>query len=430
MNEQRQTESDTADVVVIGAGLPAVILRSRLESKGLDVVVVQGAGEGLTPHWRGAGPAFGPLAALDGIAGLSNELTDRRSRFEYLAATRRLHPYRRLGIDSPDELKDILENASESTELLRLQVTDASVTLPVEDGRKHCVDSGLEPVLAGTAADDSHDVVLDCPTAPFWAPGRIAALLENGDTSISDASVPADVFGLSDSRSLNSVRLAAGFEPERFVDFLSRLGAIEDADRLFAPPVLGLTFRGFLELQEAVDAHFDVELVEASPSRNSVQGERLRRYVGTSGMVEDIHRTDHEVEAIVLQDGSELHASTFVLSTGRWLGGLEIDYPFKERLFGLPAWFGDEPVDSSDNLRKRPNELLDKDVAASHPVNRIGIRADEQLRPLDRHGDVAFDNLHAVGDILGGTDPIRDGTRLGVQIVTALNASSLASQGG
>jgi anaerobic glycerol-3-phosphate dehydrogenase len=287
----------------------------------------------------------------------------------------------------------------------------------------------LEPVLAGTAADDSHDVVLDCPTAPFWAPDRVAGLLENGDNSISGASVPGDVFGLTDSRSLNSVRLAAGFEPKRSVEFLAKLDAIKDVDRLFAPPVLGVTFRDFLDLRETVEEDFDIELVEASPSRDSVQGERLRRYIGTSGTVEDFRRTDREVDAIVLQDGSELHASTFVLSTGRWLGGLERGYPFKERLFGLPAWFGEEPVDSRDNLRKRPNELLNKDVAASHPVNRIGIRTDEQLRPLDRRSDVAFDNLHAVGDILGGTDPVRDGTRLGVQIVTALRASSHASQG-
>jgi glycerol-3-phosphate dehydrogenase subunit B len=52
-----------------------------------------------------------------------------------------------------------------------------------------------------------------------------------------------------------------------------------------------------------------------------------------------------------------------------------------------------------------------------HSAFRTGVLTDSRLRPLDWDGAVAYDNLRAVGSLLGGYDYIR-GYGFGVPMVT------------
>ena len=71
--------------------------------------------------------------------------------------------------------------------------------------------------------------------------------------------------------------------------------------------------------------------------------------------------------------------------------------------------------------RVRPRHL------DAQPLFSAGVAADPLLRPrLGQDGPVAFPNLHVAGDLLGGFDPARERTGLGVALVTGAVAAGHA----
>jgi glycerol-3-phosphate dehydrogenase subunit B len=60
------------------------------------------------------------------------------------------------------------------------------------------------------------------------------------------------------------------------------------------------------------------------------------------------------------------------------------------------------------------------------PFARIGIRVDEDMRPLGVDHQPLFKNLFAAGGIIGGSDRSSEGSRQGIDIATAYRAASRA----
>ncbi len=108
-------------------------------------------------------------------------------------------------------------------------------------------------------------------------------------------------------------------------------------------------------------------------------------------------------------------AEMFILATGSFFGGgLDAkEDRAVEPIFGLPVrqpasrdtWFGDRFF--SDD---------------PHPIAQLGITADERLNPIDEEGRAVVRNLHVVGSILSGADPLREKSGGGIALSTGYKA--------
>jgi anaerobic glycerol-3-phosphate dehydrogenase len=172
------------------------------------------------------------------------------------------------------------------------------------------------------------------------------------------------------------------------------------------------------------------ELLAAVPSPH---GWRLQRALEAAleaigigfvhGEVDGVRANGRWVEA-VLTPSHELHADRFVLATGRFLGGgLVKEREVREPVFNLGVFHEGRRVD-----REWPFWLQHLERQSPTSAFRTGLLTDERLRPLNWEGEVAYENLHAAGAILGGYDYAR-GFGFGVPILTGWLAGRWAAIG-
>jgi glycerol-3-phosphate dehydrogenase subunit B len=120
----------------------------------------------------------------------------------------------------------------------------------------------------------------------------------------------------------------------------------------------------------------------------------------------DIGRSEHE---------GSIKADAVLLATGRFLGGgLQSDHTtVTEPIFDLPVfqpenrelWHGDRLFEPG-----------------GHAVNQAGLETDTMMRPLDKSGQPAFENLFAAGIILAHQDWTRMKCGSGLSVATAYGA--------
>ncbi len=117
-----------------------------------------------------------------------------------------------------------------------------------------------------------------------------------------------------------------------------------------------------------------------------------------------------------------IRADAVVLATGGiYGGGLESDYQGRivEQVAGLPVahvppmegWF-DHPFTSG-----KPQA-----------IHRIGVRTDDQMRPLTEAGQLFAANLFACGRLLAGANPVAEGCTEGVDIASGTAAGMAATR--
>jgi glycerol-3-phosphate dehydrogenase subunit B len=143
-----------------------------------------------------------------------------------------------------------------------------------------------------------------------------------------------------------------------------------------------------------------------------------------AGHVRDAAISSGRVRALHLEDGREIVGDAFVLATGRFLGGgIRHEGVFRESVFGLPVF-----VNRQDVADRWLGDLLDRNAAAEQAALKAGVAVDGAMRPVDDRGRPVLENLFAAGSVIGGYDPAKDGTGLGVAAVTALVAGGGAAQ--
>jgi glycerol-3-phosphate dehydrogenase subunit B len=191
----------------------------------------------------------------------------------------------------------------------------------------------------------------------------------------------------------------------------------EPAEAIAYPP-------GFVRLPET-----GFELLASVPSPH---GWRLQRALDVALADHGVDLAQGDVRAVrgdgrrvaaALTAGAELPADSFVLATGRYLaGGLIKERVVTEPVCDLGVFHDGRRVD-----RDWPERLRHLEALSPHPAFRTGVLTDDRLRPLDRDGRVAYENLHAAGSLLGGYDYIR-GYGFGVPMVTGWLAGQFAAQ--
>ncbi|MEW5853413.1 MAG: FAD-binding protein [Myxococcota bacterium] len=209
-------------------------------------------------------------------------------------------------------------------------------------------------------------------------------------------------------------------------------------DRVLLPPLLGLTHMPdvFRLVQEAAGVPV-AELLSLPPS---VPGERLQRaldegvkHAGVEVMEGEATRALVDGKRVVglevkLASGGapqEVRTRSVVLCTGKYLsGGIRREHRFFEPLLDLPVFIDGRHVTEGfvgDETSSRPEE--------QQPFLRAGVLTDPQLRPLDAHlREPVFGNVYAAGSVLGGYDPTRERSGLGVAAVTGMLAGRWAAR--
>lgn len=208
---------------------------------------------------------------------------------------------------------------------------------------------------------------------------------------------------------------------EQWLKEIVRLTKGKSYTHLLLPPVMGLATNDTLMAKTTEAA--GVPVAEALGVQSSVPGwrfhEALRRLVEfheIKTVAHPVTRAEIRGNAIIgLHAGGEFHeADAAVLTTGRFLsGGLARDAEIREPLFDIPVFHGDTPVRHHTNL-----ELSNANPMRRQPIFEVGVRVDEQMRPLDAGGHPVFTNLYAAGSILAGSDYGVDQAGVGMAAAT------------
>ncbi len=236
-------------------------------------------------------------------------------------------------------------------------------------------------------------------------------------------------------RELRSIDLAHMFDEKTWRAELLRTWKprLSGVTRLLLPSCLG--FDNFRATREAFLHELGCTVFEIALPSPSVPGLRLERVLRSRArdrgveFIEGVHargRIDgpsggkRAAGLVLTSAGGQrlLNADIIMLASGGFLhGGLEAiqEHEVREPIFQLPISF---PEDRA--LWTNPSPFNPQ------PYAELGVRVDEQQRPLDLRGRVMFENLFAIGGILAGSDRTYEGTRQGVDLGSAYKAVDVA----
>lgn len=204
-------------------------------------------------------------------------------------------------------------------------------------------------------------------------------------------------------------------------------------ERVGIPAVLGVDRP--TAVYEAVDSRIDATLFEIPTGPPSVLGIRLDRaldaaidrteaLVSAGPRVVDYRADGGRIAAVALdRDGATewIRGRQFVLATGGFVGGglQATETDLVEPVFDCPVR---GPADVKDRTATGPFD--------SQPFATAGLSVDDRLRPLEENDSPCFSNLRSSGDVLGGFDPVAEGSATGTATATGYAAGTWAAQEG
>jgi glycerol-3-phosphate dehydrogenase subunit B len=439
-------------IVVVGAGLAGAAAALALAEAGADVLQIAGP-PGASALGSGAfdvaavSPGVPWLAARDALRGGRLSALDRMALLLREAPS---HPYARLfGNDAAAAAKAARSGVER---LVRwLEPHGAALHGSFEAGELlACSPGTLRPVDFATPGPAGGDLtacdeigLLDAPglagyDARFTARGLTAELAAVGlaqkQVRVVSVAWPDGV------RGEQPARMAARLDAPRAGDALARaLRGLGGAGRvLLAPPVLGIARTEALVAQLREAAGSAVAEVLSFPP-HALAGYRferaLRAAVGASharvlaGRVRTLRepRASDTCELEIEANGAPaqtLAARAVVLATGRFAsGGLSASgSEVREPLLGLALHDADgRRVDGIP-----PHRSVRKGYATWQPLYTAGVRVDACMRPLAPGGEPAFERVFCAGELIGGFDPARERTGMGVALLTGLAAAASA----
>lgn len=233
----------------------------------------------------------------------------------------------------------------------------------------------------------------------------------------------------------------------RLVDTLE--AALDVESRIGLPAMLGV------ENHDRIRTHLQDELYarpfEIPVGTPSVSGRRLHSrlldaleaagvVVERDCVITGIQRDDSTIEGLSVTDRNEeptnghhtesetsveserhYEARAFVLATGGFdAGGLRAERSgVVEPLFDCHVSVSSDGVSVPDERIAWTNGRF----FSPQPFSTFGLRVDETVRPRSREGAVKYDNLWAVGGLLGGFDPVLEQSGDGVAIVSGYRAA-------
>ncbi|GAA0197711.1 glycerol-3-phosphate dehydrogenase subunit GlpB [Haladaptatus pallidirubidus] len=368
--------------------------------------------------------------------------------FETISELPDEHPYRKVGEngvrDGLDLFDSVTDYAGDHTDTNALVPTFGGNVKPTARYPKHTAPGlasveqdtllvGFETVvdfdaplaaehLAETVPFDVRGVTLSFP-GDFRTDARITRLahaldtnerVEIGGNGRGNGNVQS---GVSQSEPIR-IALAERIKPH-----------LGDAERVGFPAMLGEEHPE--DVRVTLERKLGVEVFEIPMGPPSLPGMRLETQfetalkdagvrVTTGNPVVDFEGDD-EIEAVVVErNGARIpfHGEQFVLATGGLVGkGIDSDRDgVREPIFDCYVPASDDRYDWSER------EAFD-----DHQFARFGVQVDDELRPLDSAGEPEFENLRAVGGVLGNCDFASEKSGSGISLATGVVAGRNAS---
>jgi glycerol-3-phosphate dehydrogenase subunit B len=427
--------------VVVGSGMAGSMAALSLAERGVDVVQVAG-GYAATALCGGsldvaaASPGVSYLPWRDPLQGRPLKPVER---LRLLLAEAPTHPYSILF--GSDEARAVAELTS-AIDRLRSWLEPSGIeiagdlehtrVLPNLPGTVRVADF----VVSGPADADlgavSEVVWIDVPGLEGWDPSFSARTLAHELEALGIA-VPAQRVerpewpeGLIAPR---AGRLAPRLDRAEGRAAMAALLAGRGArDRLLLlPPILGVDHTAAIvrELAEVAGGPVAEALGHAP---HATAGFRLQRALDRA--TDSLTRREQKVASIReaedgwqlrLADSSELECDALVLATGRYVGGgLATEETVREPLLGIPLF--DEDGRRVDGIPA--HRSVRKGYGNPQPLYSAGVRVDAEMRPLTARGEVRSDRLFVAGDLIGGFDPARERTGMGVAVASATRAAA------
>ncbi len=438
-----------ADVIVIGGGMAGTVAALRAAESGADVLLLR-KGQGATAMSSGAfdiaGPNdFLPFDPWDSIPSIEEQLRQ-------ILRARPLHPYSIIA-GGRDGLVDLRARLDEATGFVQRKLP--SLRLAGNDGRNMALPSvfGTVKLCAMAPASMSGGNLLEMREANLalvgigglmlFQPHVCKQVIEKCCSLHSPRTVSnVDVIEMSVPRALEALP-SAPFEIAHHLDdpgaaeeFAKKLApsAPSDATHICFPPILGLRnhsrtydiFSNILKSRvfEMISPSFSVPGYRLQQALEAALRESKVRVV-TSG-VTGAERDGRNVRNLLLEDSRSKRtasAKNYIVASGKFsAGGLVAgDYP-EEPIFELPLFSQDKRVDN-----KFLQDLLSWNVDGRQLFLSCGLHIDKSLRPLDRFGEPAYENLFAAGSILGEYDYIIDKCGMGIAMLSGYLAGEKAA---
>jgi glycerol-3-phosphate dehydrogenase subunit B len=418
---------------VLGGGMAGAIAALSACAAGARVVVVRRA-PGATALSSGA------VSVAPDLGGIPGEgLATRRGTIE---AARRLavawpdHPYALVGVD---RLGDALAFAA--SEL-------ASVLAPPIERRRFvatlygsAVGAGLcqRSMVAGDLLAVEGELVVVgfrghlAFDAPLVAAG-LARYRARGGPEVRAVEIDRPALASGAARPHEIARALDARGGAESLGEALREALPSGAGAVLLPPVLGLDAAA--RAAERAAAYARLPVAETLSDVPSVPGLRLQRALDARLAAAGIALVQGEIGAApapgapVVAGGRAIHARTWILATGRFVGGGVVRRGvLAEPVLRLPVQAA-EGREAGVNLAVRPAaSLTARDRRRAQPLLSAGLRVDPELRPLDERGRPIHPRLFAAGAVVGGHEQATDGTGLGVAILTGFLAGRAAAVG-
>ena len=417
------------DVIVIGAGLTGLMAAESALEVGAKVLLLA-RGLGSLPLTTGCIDILGysPVTSKTPLSAPAAEVARVSAR----------HPYGMIGAEGVWQALAHFRSVLDSESYPYRGSGEKNILIPTSLGSLH--PTGLVPETL-----EQGDLSLPRPALllgfeglkdffPFFAAQNLNLLHQKGATNsfFRAALLKRPPLG---EKPLNGMSLASAFEEEDFRASLAgeMRSLLRYGERLGLPAVLGIQSpqKVWMDLQERVGAPiFEVPLPPPSiPGlrlqnflKSNFQKRGGRLFIGFSSIQPIIEKS--RIVGLILGDPGRnvpYRAAAFVLATGQFVGGgldSERNRIF-ETLFGLPIRY---PANRKEWFR---STLL---TPTGQRFNSFGVEADQNLQPVDLHGQVVYQNLFAAGGILAHGDSMNEKSGGGIAVSTGYWAGKHAAE--
>ncbi|OGO14454.1 MAG: hypothetical protein A2Y93_14310 [Chloroflexi bacterium RBG_13_68_17] len=395
-------------VLVIGAGLTGLFAAAMAARRGAEVTLVTDGRGGLELSHGCIDLLTPPLSP---------------ETFGHLLPA---HPYRRAGLERIREAMDLFREFLTEQGLTYFGSLEHNLALPSAAGGIR--DTGLAPLAQATGALADAGTFHLASLAHFrdFSAAFAAQRLRQRGLPVGGV-VELALPNLPPGRDLYATDLARLFDDREWREETIRSwrSPLTGIQRLGVPAVLGLT--GAEAARTSAEEQLGVRLFEIPTLPPSVPGLRLeralRRTAQAAGahLIEGAHATGlveaasigrvtgvvyvsaggprpQRAEAVILATGGALHGGLVFRSHGA----------VQESVFDLPV----------EHASERGGWTAES-LFASQPYSRFGVIIGDDFRPVGPDGQPLFENLFAAGGLLGGCDRTAEGSRQGIDLVSA-----------